>query len=158
MKQLLLSTSALILSLALFAQTPCPYQFLRTNTNAASCTSHIRLYFAACPSGIPTFDSVKIKGILQPETFTITGQSCDGNNIYVDYSISDNNLPTAGRIRVFLTYRDATTNAMIGATACEINPSGIAPVILSDFGILRNSNNEVSASWQTQQEISSSRF
>ncbi|MEP7232796.1 MAG: T9SS type A sorting domain-containing protein [Ginsengibacter sp.] len=158
MKQFLLSACALIFSAAVFSQTNCPYQFSRTNNNATTCASHIRLYFTSCPAIIPTLDSVKIGGVLQPETFTMIEKICNGNSIYVDYCISDDNLPTAGRIKAFLTYRDPATSAITGASACEINPSGIAPVILSDFGIRRSAGNEVAVSWQTQQEISSDRF
>jgi hypothetical protein len=59
---------------------------------------------------------------------------------------------------VFLTYRNGTTGDIIGSTTCDVASTGPAPVILSNFGIQRNNNNEVSASWQTQQESGSSRF
>ena len=104
MKKFLLSTSFLIISFTVFPQTPCPTQFLRTNGNNTGCGSHIKLYFAACPSTIPTLDSIKIDGVLQPETFTILEKVCNGGNTYIDYCISDNNLPPAGHITVYLTY------------------------------------------------------
>ncbi|MEO6221387.1 MAG: T9SS type A sorting domain-containing protein [Ginsengibacter sp.] len=158
MKQFLLSICALIFSVAVFSQTACPSQFLRNNGNAGSCASHIRLYFNECPTNIPTLDSIKINGILQPETFTVIEKKCNGSNIYVDYCISDDNLPPAARITVFLTYRNGATGAIIGASTCDVAASGPTPVILSNFSIRRNNTNEVSSSWQTQQEISSGRF
>ncbi len=158
MKKFLLSTCSLVFSIAVFSQTPCPTQFLRNNGNAGPCASHIRLYFNACPTIIPTLDSIKINGVLQPEVFTLIEKKCHGSNNYIDYCISDDNLPPAGRITVFLTYRNGATGAIIGNSVCDVAASGPTPVILSNFGIQRSNNNEVSASWQTQQEISSGRF
>jgi len=141
------------------SQTPCPTQFFRNNGNKNSCASHVKLYFADCPASIPTLDSIKINGILQPETFTILGKTCNGNNAYVDYCISDDNLPPAGRITVFLTYSGVGTGGTSGSVICNIPEQGVLPVILSAFEIQRNSNdNNVSATWKTQQEISSAMF
>ncbi len=158
MKKFLLSICILVFSTSLFSQTDCPTQFLRNNGNASSCASHIRLYFNTCPTSIPTLDSIKINGLLQPETFTFLVKKCNGNNIYIDYCISDDNLPPAAHIKIFLTYLNGTSGALIGSSACEINTSGPTPVILSNYRIQRSNNNEVSVSWQTDQEISSDRF
>ncbi len=158
MKKFLLSTCSLVFSFAVFSQTPCPSQFLRNNGNAGHCSSHIRLYFNTCPSSIPILDSIKINGVRRPETFTLIEQKCNGNNIYADYCVSDDNLPPAQRITVFLTYRNGATGAVIGTTACDVASSAPTPVTLSNFSIQRSNSNEVSVSWQTQQEISSSRF
>lgn len=158
MKKFLLSTCSLVFSIAAFSQTSCPSQFLRNNGNAGPCASHIRLYFNICPTSTPTLDSIKINGILQPEVFTLIEQKCKGSNIYVDYCISDDNLPPAHRITVFLTYRDGASGAIIGSSTCDIVQAGVTPVTLSNFDIQRGNNNEVSASWKTQQEFSSSRF
>ncbi|MEO8569208.1 MAG: T9SS type A sorting domain-containing protein [Ginsengibacter sp.] len=158
MKKFLLSTCSFVFSIVVFSQTPCPTQFLRNNGNAGPCASHIRLYFNTCPTIIPTLDSIKINGVLQPEVFTLIEKKCNGNNTYVDYCISDDNLPPAARITVFLTYLNGSTGAIIGNSVCDVVSAGPTPVILSNFGIQRNNNNEVSATWQTQQEISSSRF
>ena len=151
----------MIVSFAVFSQTACPTQFSRTNGNNGPCASHIKLHFAICPASVPTLDSIKINGVLQPETFTIIGKVCTGNNIYVDYCISDNNLPPAANLTVFLTYPGATGGAAgsgaSGSVMCNVPSSKPLPVILSGFAIQRNNNN-VSATWQTQQEINSSRF
>ena len=158
MKHLLLSTSFLIVSIAVFSQTPCPTQFLRTNGNNSSCAAHIKLYFDACPTSIPTLDSIKIDGVLQPETFTMLSQVCNGGNTYIDYCISDANLPPAAHITVFLTYPGGASGGTGGSVICNVPSSGPTPVILSGFGIQRNNNNNVSAAWETQQEFNSSRF
>lgn len=158
MKKFLLSICSLVFSMAVFSQANCPSQFTRNNGNARGCASQIKLYFNTCPSTVPTLDSIKINGIVQPEKFTLIEQKCTGNSIYADYCVSDDNLPPAGRITVFLTYRDGTSGAIIGTSACDIASAGPTPVILSGFAVQRTSNAEVSASWQTQQEISSSRF
>jgi hypothetical protein len=157
MKKFLLSICLMIVSFAVFSQTSCPTQFSRTNGNNGTCASHIKLHFAACPVTIPTLDSIKINGVLQPETFTIIGKVCNGGNTNVDYCISDNNLPPAGNITVFLTYSGGSTGGTSGSVICNVSTLKLAPVILSDFGIQRNNNN-VTATWQTQQEINSSRF
>ena len=161
MKKFLLSTCIMIISFAVFSQTPCPTQFFRNNGNGGSCASHIKLYFATCPTTIPILDSIKIDGVLQPEIFTILGKVCTGSNTYVDYCITNGNLPPAGHITVFLTYPGATGGAAGGATAgsviCNVPSSKPLPVILSGFSIQRTNTN-VSATWQTQQEINSSRF
>ena len=110
------------------------------------------------PTIIPTLDSIKINGVLQPETFTILGKVCNGNNAYIDYCISDDNLPPAGSITVFLTYSGGATGGTSGSVICNIPEQGLLPVILSGFEIQRNDNNNVSATWQTQQEINSCMF
>jgi len=148
----------MIVSFTVFSQTPCPTQFLRTNGNNGTCASHIKLYFATCPTSIPTLDSIKIDGVLQPQTFTIIGKTCNGGNTYVDYCISDNNLPPAAHITVFLTYPDGAIGGTTGSVICNVPSSGPMPVILSGFGIQRNNDNNVSATWQTEQEMGSSRF
>ena len=159
MKKFLLSACFIIVSYTVMSQTPCPTQFFRNNGNRSSCASHVKLYFAECPVSIPTLDSIKIDGVLQPETFTTLGQTCNGNNAYVDYCISDDNLPPAGRITVFLTYSGAVTGGTSGSVICNIPEQGALPVILSGFEIQRNNNdNSVSATWKTQQEISSAMF
>lgn len=142
---------------AVFSQTSCPTQFTRTNGNNGTCASHIRLYFATCPTSVPTLDSIKIDGVLQPETFTILEQKCNGSNNYVDYCISDNNLPPASHVTIYLTYPGAT-GVTGGSVVCNVPEPGPTPVILSGFGIQRSNNNDVSATWQTQQEINSSIF
>jgi hypothetical protein len=158
MKKFLLSTYLMIVSLIVFAQTPCPTHFSRTNGNNGTCASHIKLHFAACPTTIPTLDSIKINGVLQPETFTIIGKVCNGGNTNVDYCISDNNLPPAAGITVYLTYADGALGGTTGSIICNITTVKALPVILSGFGVQRNNNNNVSATWQTQMEINSSRF
>src|SRR5258708_28718573 len=104
MKKILLSTLALVISFTAFSQTDCPTNFTRTNGNNGGCASHIRLYFASCPSSIPTLDSIKIDGVLQPETFTIFATVCNGSSNYIDYCVSDNNLVPVGLITVYMTY------------------------------------------------------
>jgi hypothetical protein len=157
MKKVLLSAVSLFVTFAAFSQTPCPTQFTRNNGNSGTCASHIKLYFASCPSTIPTLDSIKIDGVLQPETFTIIGKVCNGSNTYIDYCISDNNLVPAAHITVFLTYSGGSTGGTTGSVICNVPSSGPLPVVLSNFDIQRN-NNDVLATWQTQQEINSSRF
>lgn len=157
MKRILLSASLLILSFGAFSQNLCPTQFLRNNGNSGPCASHIRLYFASCPSSVPTLDSIKINGVLQPETFTLLSQTCHGNNDYVDYCISDNNLPPAGQITVFLTYPGAVGGSST-SVICNVPDAGPTPVILSNFSAQRNKSNNVDIAWQTEQEINSSRF
>lgn len=157
MKRILLSASLIIFSFGAFSQALCSNQFLRNNGNAGACASHIRLYFASCPSSVPTLDSIKINGVLQPETFTIIAQTCHGSNDYVDYCVSDNNLPPAGQITVFLTYPGA-----VGGTStkviCNVPEAGPTPVILTGFSAQRNNKNDVDINWQTEQEINSSLF
>jgi len=157
MKKILLSAGFVILSVSGFSQTPCPTQFTRNNGNSGTCASHIKLYFAACPSSIPTLDSIKINGIVQPETFTTIGKVCNGNNTYIDYCISDNNLVPAAQITVFLTYSQGATGGTSGSVICNVASSGPLPVILSGFYVQRN-DKEVVATWQTQQEINTSHF
>ena len=157
MKRILLSASLLILSFGAFSQALCPTQFLRNNGNSGPCASHIRLYFASCPSSVPTLDSIKINGVLQPETYSLISQTCHGGNDYVDYCVSDNNLPPAGQITVFLTYPGA-----VGGTStsiiCNVVEAGPAPVVLTGFIAQRNNKNDVDITWQTEQEINSSLF
>jgi hypothetical protein len=157
MKKVLLSAVSLFVTFAVFSQTSCPTQFTRNNGNAGACASHIKLYFASCPSSIPTLDSIKINGVLQPETFTIIGKVCNGGNTYIDYCISDNNLVPAAQITVFLTYPGGAIGGTSGSVICNVPSSGPLPVVLSGFDVQRN-NNEVLATWQTQQEINTSRF
>jgi hypothetical protein len=158
MKKLLLSGSFMIVSFAVFSQTPCPTQFTRNNGNGSSCAAHIKLYFAVCPTTIPTLDSIKIDGVLQPETFTILGKVCNGGNTYIDYCIGNGNLPPAAHLTVYLTYPGGATGGTGGSVVCNVPDAGPLPVILSGFGVQRNKDNNVSATWQTQQEINSSRF
>ena len=158
MKRILLSASLLILSFGAFSQALCPTQFLRNNGNSGPCASHIRLYFASCPYAIPSLDSIATDGVIQPETFTVIGQTCHGNNDYIDYCISDNNLPPAARVTVFLTYPGQTINASSTHITCTIASAGPTPVVLSSFTAQRNENNDVILSWTTQQEINSSFF
>lgn len=158
MKKILLSICILIFAGDLFSQTTCPTQFAISHLNASSCGSRIRLYFAACPTSVPTLDSIKVRAVLQPETFTYLSSQCDGNNNYVDYCISDDNLAVLARIKVFLTYHNQITGAPVAASACEIDITGISPVVLTNFGLQRGRNNEVAITWQTQQEMNSSRF
>ena len=158
MKKFLLSASLMIVSFAVFSQTPCPTQFTRNNGNGSSCAAHIKLHFAACPAIIPTLDSIKIDGVIQPETFTILGKVCNGSNIYVDYCIGNGNLPPAAHLTVYLTYVGGATGGTTGSVVCNVPDAGPLPVILSGFSLQRINNNNVSATWQTQQEINSSRF
>jgi hypothetical protein len=158
MKKFLLSIGIMIASFAAFSQTSCPTQFFRNNGNSGGCGSHIKLYFATCPTSIPTLDSIKINGVLQPETFTILGKVCTGGNPYIDYCIGNGNLPPASNITVFLTYPGGATGGTSGSVICNVPSSGSLPVILSGFEAKRNSDNSVSATWQTQQEINSSSF
>lgn len=157
MKRILLSSSFLILSLAGISQAICPSLFTRNNGDKGTCASHIKLSFATCPTSVPSLDSIKINGVLQPETFTVFAQKCSGSNIYVDYCISDNNLPPAAQITIFLTFPGGASG---GSTSiiCNVPEGGPAPVILSDFTAQRNKSNDVEIAWQTQQEINSSRF
>ena len=161
MKNFLLSSGFLFLSFAGFSQTSCPTQFLRTNGNNGGCASHIKLYFASCPTSIPTLDSIKINGVLEPQRFTTIGKTCNGGNTYIDYCISDANLPPAAHITVYLTYPDGATGGFSGSAICNVPSSGPTggslPVVLSSFGIQR-SGSSVNASWQTQQENNTSRF
>jgi hypothetical protein len=157
MKKFLLSTCFMIVSFAVFSQNPCPTEFFRNNGNGGSCASHIKLYFAACPTLIPTLDSIKIDGVLQPEDFTILGTVCKSGNSYVDYCISNGNLPPAARITVFLTYSGGATGGTSGSVICNVPASGPLPVKLSGFSLKRTTK-DVSATWQTQQEINSDRF
>src|SRR5258705_12673658 len=159
MKNFLLSTVSLIVSCTVFSQTDCPTNFTRNNgNNSSSCASHIKLYFASCPASIPTLDSIKINSVLQPESFTILGKVCSGSNIYIDYCIGNGNLPPAAHLTVYLTYVGGATGGTNGSVVCNVPDSGPLPVILSGFSLQRNDNNNVTATWQTQQEINSSRF
>lgn len=157
MKRILLSAGLLILSFGAFSQALCPTQFLRNNGNSGPCASHIRLYFASCPSSVPSLDSIKINSVLQPQTYTLIAQSCHGSNNYVDYCVSDNNLPPAGQITVFLTFPGA-----VGGTStkviCNVPEAGPTPVLLIGFSAQRNKKNDVDINWQTEQEINSSLF
>lgn len=157
MKKFLLSISSLILSFAGFSQSLCPTQFLRNNGNNGTCASHIRLYFGACPASVPSLDSIKINGILQPETYSIIDQVCHGNNIYVDYCVSDNNLPPAGQITIYLTYPGNGGSGTI-STICNVPEAGPTPVILDAFTAQRDVKNDVDLMWKTEQEINSSSF
>jgi Secretion system C-terminal sorting domain len=157
MKQVLLSIGFVVTTFAVFSQTPCPTQFLRTNGNNSGCGAHVKLYFASCPTTIPTLDSIKINGVLEPQTFTIIGKTCNGGNTYIDYCISDANLPPASQITVFLTYADGAIGGTSGSTICNVPSAGTTPVVLSAFSIQR-SDDKVNASWQTQQESNSSSF
>lgn len=161
MKRILLSTGLLILSFGAFSQAQCPTGFSRNNgNNSGSCASHIKLAFATCPSAVPTLDSIKINGVLQPETFTVFEQKCTGSNIYVDYCISDDNLPPAAQITVFLTYPNGNVSGTPQSIGCDVpGPSGgPLPVILSGFTAQRDSKNYVDLAWTTEQEINSSSF
>ena len=158
MKKTLLSICILIFAGDLFSQTTCPTQFAMSHVNASACGSRIRLYFASCPTSAPTLDSIKVRAVLQPETFTVLSSQCDGNNNYVDYCISDDNLVIANRIKVFLTYHNQLTGAPVASSVCEINIASISPVVLTNFGIQRGRDNNVAITWQTEQEMNSSRF
>ena len=163
MKTILLSAGLMVLSFGAFSQAQCPTNFTRNNGNTAgSCASHIKLAFAACPTTTPTLDSIKINGVLQPETFTIFEQKCKGSNIFIDYCISDDNLPPAAQLTIFLTYPDGSIAGGFQSIVCNVpesGPSGGAlPIILSGFTAQRNSKNNVDLSWQTDQEINSSSF
>jgi hypothetical protein len=159
MKRLLLSANFLILTSVGFSQAICPSLFTRNNGNKGStCASHIKLSFTTCPTTIPTLDSIKINGVLQPETFTLFEQKCSGSNIYVDYCISDDNLPPAAQITMFLTFPDGATGGTGGSIICNVPSGGPTPVILTDFSAQRDKSNNVDIVWKTQQEINSSRF
>lgn len=158
MKRILLLIALVTSYSMVFSQDLCPTQFLRNNGNSGPCASHIRLYFASCPYAIPSLDSIATDGVIQPETFTVIGQTCHGNNDYIDYCISDNNLPPAARVTVFLTYPGQTINASSTHITCTIASAGPTPVVLSSFTAQRNENNDVILSWTTQQEINSSFF
>ena len=157
MKKFLLITLALVISFTALSQTNCPTNFTRNNGNNGSCASHIRLYFPSCPSFTPTLDSIKIDGVLQPETFTIFAKVCSGSSTYIDYCVSDNNLIPIGLITVYMTYPAGSVGPTPIHKTCGLPSPGILPVILSGFDVQRN-NNDVSATWQTQQENNSSRF
>jgi hypothetical protein len=157
MKKFLLSACFMIVSFAVFSQTACPTQFFRNNGNGGSCASHIKLYFAECPTAIPSLDSIKIDGVLQPQNFTILGKVCNGGNTYIDYCISDGNLAPAARITVFLTYPSGSTGGTFGSVICSVPASGPLPVIFSGFDIQRN-NSDVVATWKTEQENNSASF
>ena len=159
MKKVLLSALALALSAAVFSQTDCPTGFTRNNGNSGTCASHVRLYFAACPTIIPTLDSIKMDGVLQPESFIILGKTCNGSNTYIDYCVSDDNLVPAGRITVYLTYADGSIGGTSRSVVCTITSSGPMPVTLSNFDAQRNTNNnDVLVTWATQQENNSLSF
>jgi len=159
MKTILLSAGLMALSFGGFSQDQCPSSFSRTNGNNSNCASHIRLAFATCPTTTPTLDSIKINGVLEPETFTELSTVCSGNNIYVDYCISDNNLPPAAQITVYLTYPNGTVGGTSTKLICNVvGPSGgPTPVILNAFNVQRTSK-DVIVTWRTQQEINSSTY
>lgn len=158
MKKFLLSTGFMIASFAVFSQTSCPTAFTRTNGNNDGCAAHIKLSFSVCPATIPTLDSIKVDGVLQPDAFTLIGKTCNGSNIYIEYCDNNTNLLPAGHITVYLTYPGGAIGGTGGSVVCNIPDPGPTPVVLSSFAIQRSNNNDVSATWQTQQEINSSVF
>ena len=158
MKHILLSASLLMLSFVGFSQPICPSLFTRNNGNKGTCASHIKLAFATCPTTVPTLDSIKINGVLQPETFTLFQQVCSGSNIYVDYCISDDNLPPAAQITMYLTFPAGAIGGTGGSIICNVPEGGPTPVILTVFTAQRNKSNNVDIAWQTQQESNSSHF
>jgi hypothetical protein len=158
MKRILLSASLLTLSFGGFSQAICPSLFTRNNGDKGTCASHIKLGFATCPTSVPTLDSIKINGVLQPETFSLFEQKCSGSNIYVDYCISDNNLPPTAQITMYLTFPDGAISGTGGNITCNVPEGGPAPVILTGFSAQRNKSSDVEIAWQTEQEINSSRF
>jgi len=159
MKKFLLGAFAVALSSAVFSQTDCPTGFTRNNGNGGTCASHVKLYFATCPAITPTLDSIKMDGVLQPESFIILGKTCNGSNTYIDYCVSDDNLVPAGRITVYLTYPDGSIGGSSRSVVCTIPSSGPMPVTLSSFDAQRNTNNnDVLVTWETQQENNSSSF
>ena len=131
MKKFLLSAALMIVSFAVFSQTPCPTQFSRNNGNGSSCAAHSSNCTLLCPAIIPTLDSIKIDGVLQPETFTILEKVCTGNNIYIDYCIGNGNLPPAAHLTVYLTYVGGATGGATGSVVCNVPEAGPLPVILS---------------------------
>lgn len=157
MKTFLLSLITLFLLDSGMAQTTCPTQFLRNNGNAKSCASHIRLYYGDCPVNIPTLDSIKVNGVLQPETFTLLETVCHGSNIYSDFCISDDNLQPAHRITVYITYTDGKSGEIVGRSVCDVPEANLQPVVLTEFKALKFGNN-VKLDWITEQEIGFSRF
>ncbi|MDE3213110.1 MAG: T9SS type A sorting domain-containing protein [Bacteroidota bacterium] len=158
MKYFLLGFISLI-STAMGVSQNCPVAFTRNNGNTGgSCASHIKLDFTTCPSTTPLLDSIKINGVLEPETFTVYQTKCSGNSIYVDYCISDNNLPPASQITVYLTFPGATPTQNTNLVCNVSTPSGgPTPVILSAFNV-QTVDDQVLVTWQTQQEFNSDAF
>ncbi len=134
-----------------FSQT-CPTHFIRTNgNNGGTCASHIKLYFANCPLTLPTLDSVKINGVLQPQTFTVFNAVCNGNSIFIDYCISDINLPPVAQLTIYLTYPGACSGCGT-STICNTPEGAPQPVNLSSF-LVGRTGADVSLNWKTEIEM-----
>jgi hypothetical protein len=157
MKKVLLSIGFSFFMAAVFSQTSCPTQFFRNNGNNNGCASHIKLYFSDCPVYVPVLDSIKVNGILQPETFTLLETVCRGKNYYAEYCISDDNLEPAHRITIYLTYLDGKTGAVAGKSVCDVAAASVAPVELSSFDA-QSFGSDIKLNWTTENEVGFSRF
>ncbi|CAN5128146.1 hypothetical protein BH20BAC1_BH20BAC1_00820 [soil metagenome] len=157
MKKVLLSIGFSFFMAAVFSQTSCPTQFFRNNGNNKGCASHIKLYFSDCPVYAPRLDSIKINGVIQPETFTLLETVCRGKSYYAEYCISDDNLAPAHRLTIYLTYLDGKTGAIAGKSVCDVAAASVAPVELTAFEA-QGFGNSVKLTWTTEDEVGFSRF
>ena len=157
MKKVLLSIGLFFCFAVGFSQISCPTQFFRNNGNNNGCAAHIKLYFSECPVYVPRLDSLKVNGVLQPQSFSLLETVCRGKSYYAEYCISDENLVPAHRITIYLTYLDGKTNEVKGKTVCDVAEASVAPVDLRAFEA-QALGNSVKLTWTTENEVGFSRF
>ena len=152
--------TAVLISMAFisFAQV-CPSYFKRNNGNG-TCTSgaEVQMYFLACPSPVPLLDSIYVNGVNTNVSLVNVDSSKCASKGYISYCISGD-IPPAHTLQVFFNYGGIIAGG--ATTVCNVTDvpdAGPMPVVLSKFDVQRQDNNNVIATWKTEQEINSDRF
>ncbi len=151
-KKFTFSAVLILITFIGFAQ-QCPTFFRRNNGNGTcGMESEIKMYFATCPVTAPLVDSVYVNGVKQNLVISSPNTSKCASSGYISYCFNGN-LPPVSGIQVFFNY--GTVNGT--GTSCFVPEGGPLPVLLSSFEIQRKGTSVI-ASWETQQELNSSRF
>lgn len=152
-KKFTISAVLILITFIGFAQ--CP-SFFKRNNGQGTCgmQSEIRMYFTTCTSNPPAIDSIYINGVKAGVTVAPPNDSKCASKGYVSYCFNGD-LPPAHSLKVFFTY---TTSSVSTNIVCNVPEGSVAPVVLSNYEIQRNSANTVTVTWETQQELNASGF
>lgn len=144
--------SAILTLMTFISFAQCPTYFKRNNGNG-TCggASQIQLFFAVCPGTPAAIDSIFANGTKANLIISSPDASKCASKGYVSYCLTGN-LPPAGSLKIYFNHGGGIV------TVCTVPEGGVTPVVLTNFEIQRKDANTVAATWETEQELNSSRF
>jgi hypothetical protein len=156
MKTIIISGVFILMSITSFAQNICPGSLKRNNGNG-TCNSlgELQVYFPSInPESAPIIDSVLIDGVKTNVTFDIPETShAGGLNCYISYCVTSGNMPPANVWTIYFHVNGGDSYS------CTVFSPTDGPLSVKYYSFDASvSDNGVTCSWITEEEINNNYF